>query len=75
MIRKMQRAIERNKSKLQKIAVGACVLGPMAAMAQAPTDIAGVTTTVGGYFTAALAAIGVPLLLWQVGKRVFKRST
>lgn len=39
-----------------------------------PTDITGVVTAVGGYWTAGLAAIGIPVILWVVGKSVFKKS-
>lgn len=39
-----------------------------------PTDIAGVVSTAGTYFTTALAAIGIPVILWVIGKRVVKKS-
>jgi len=38
------------------------------------TDISSVIDAVGGYWTAGLAAIGIPVILWTVGKRIFKKS-
>jgi len=38
------------------------------------TDITGVITEIAGYWEAGLAAIGIPVILWVVGKRVFKKS-
>jgi len=38
------------------------------------SDITGVIDAIGGYWTAGLAAIGIPVILWVVGKRVFKKS-
>jgi len=38
------------------------------------TDITAVISEVASYWTAGLAAIGIPVILWVVGKRVFKKS-
>jgi len=38
------------------------------------TDISAVIDACGGYWTAGLAAVGIPVILWAVGKRVFKKS-
>jgi len=50
-------------------------LAALATSAQASTDISGVIADVGGYWTAGLSALGIPVILWVVGKRIFKKST
>lgn len=38
------------------------------------TDITGIIDAVGTYWTTGLAAIGIPVVLWVLGKRIFKKS-
>lgn len=62
-------------NRLQKLAICAALFAVAGGMAMAadPTNISGVITELDTYKTSA-SVIGIGLVLWQVGKRVFRRA-
>jgi len=58
-------------NKFQKFVLGSALVAATAA-ANAQSDIAGVTTAVSGYATAAIA-VGVTIMLFLIGRGVVKK--
>jgi len=56
---------------LKKIGLGLAAVGATAA-ANAQSDIAGVTTAVSGYATAAIA-VGITIMLFVIGRGVVRK--
>lgn len=57
---------------LRKLIALAFVIGASAMSASAATDIAGVTTSVDGYVTAAIV-VGISVLLFVLGRKVLRK--
>ena len=57
---------------MKKVLAMVMVAAPFVALADAPTDITGVTSAVSGYVTAGIA-VGVAVLLFVLGRRVIRR--
>ena len=64
------------RKNLKKAAAMAAVLVvcSFSAMAEDPTDITGVAAKISDYWALGLG-IGVPVILWGVGRMVFKKGT
>lgn len=54
--------------------IALCVLATLSARAEEPTDITGVAAKITSYWALGIG-IGVPVMLWGVGRMVFKRGT